>query len=134
MAECSWWLKLYYSKLETSALIPTKPIHNFNCQRCSDLTAKQTFKRKEIFLTNNTSLPSSWDKFQQMLYSVNYFKFCEQGKKVKVKAVCESYSTDALRHIVLLPEWVPSFISRGAAHTKRRERPLLAKEGIIPGI
>jgi len=39
-----------------------------------------------------------------MLYSVNYFKFCEQGKKVKVKAVCESYSTDALRHIVLLPE------------------------------
>ena len=27
-----------------------------------------------------------------------------------------------------------SFISRGAAHTKRRERPLLAKEGTIPGI
>jgi hypothetical protein len=24
---------------------------------------------------------------------------------------------------------VPSFISRGAAHTKRRERPLLAKDG-----
>ena len=24
--------------------------------------------------------------------------------KVKVKAVCESYSTAALRHIVLLPE------------------------------
>jgi hypothetical protein len=39
-----------------------------------------------------------------------------------------------LRHIVLLPERVPSFISRGAAHTKRRERPLLAKEGTIPGI
>ena len=54
--------------------------------------------------------------------------------KVKVKAVCGSYSTAALRHIVLLPEWVPSFISRGAAHTKRRERPLLAKEGTIPGI
>ena len=52
----------------------------------------------------------------------------------KVKAVCGSYSTDALRHIVLLPESVPSFISRGAAHTKRRERPLLAKEGTIPGI
>ena len=46
-------------------------------------------------------------------------------------AVCGSYSTAALRHIVLLPEWVPSFISRGAAHTKRRERPLLAKEGTI---
>ena len=45
-----------------------------------------------------------------------------------------SYTTAALRHIVLLPEWVPSFISRGAAHTKRRERPLLAKEGTIPGI
>jgi hypothetical protein len=39
-----------------------------------------------------------------------------------------------LRHIVLLPERVPSFISRGAAHTKWRERPLLAKEGTIPGI
>jgi hypothetical protein len=35
------------------------------------------------------------------------------------------------RRIVLLPERVPSFISRGAAHTKRRERPLLAKEGTI---
>ena len=54
--------------------------------------------------------------------------------KVKVKTVCGSYSTAALSHIVLLPEWVPSFISRGAAHTKRRERPLLAKEGTIPGI
>jgi hypothetical protein len=39
-----------------------------------------------------------------------------------------------LRHIVRLPERVPSFISRGAAHTKRRVRPLLAKEGTIPGI
>ena len=55
--------------------------------------------------------------------------------KVKeVKAVCGSYSTAALRHIALLPEWLPSFISRGAAQTKRRERPLLAKEGTIPGI
>jgi len=45
----------------------------------------------------------------------------------KVKAVCESYSTAALRHIVLLLERVPSFVSRGAAHTERRER--LAKEG-----
>ena len=53
---------------------------------------------------------------------------------VKVKAVGGSYSTAALRHIVLLPELVPSFISRGTAHTKRRERPLLAKEGTIPGI
>ena len=52
----------------------------------------------------------------------------------KVKAVCGPYSTAALRHIVLLPEWVHSFISRGAAHTERRERPLLAKEGTIPGI
>jgi hypothetical protein len=51
--------------------------------------------------------------------------------KVKVKAVCGFYSTAALWHIVLLPEQVPSFISRGAAHTKRRERPLLAKEGDI---
>ena len=42
-----------------------------------------------------------------------------KGKK-KVKAFCGSYSTAALRHIVLLPEWVPSFIYRGAAHTKRR--------------
>ena len=54
--------------------------------------------------------------------------------KGKVKAVCGSYNTAALRHIVLLPEWFPSFISRGAAHTKRRERPLLAKEGPILGI
>ena len=53
---------------------------------------------------------------------------------LKLKAVCESYSTDALRHIGLLLEIVPSFISRGAAHTKRREIPLLAKEGTIPGI
>ena len=52
----------------------------------------------------------------------------------KVKAVCGSYSTAALRHIVLLPKWVPSFISRGAGHTKRRERPVLVKEGTIPGI
>ena len=65
--------------------------------------------------------------FNQTWYSVS----C---KKVKLKAVCGSYSTDALRHIVLLPEWDPSFISRGAAHTKRRERPLLAMEGTIPGI
>jgi hypothetical protein len=54
--------------------------------------------------------------------------------KGKGKAVCGSYSTAALWHIVLLPERVPSFISRGAAHTKRRERPLLAKEGTISGI
>ena len=54
--------------------------------------------------------------------------------KVKVKAVCGSYSTAALRYIVLSPEWVPSFISRGAAHTKRRERHLLAKEATTPGI
>ena len=52
----------------------------------------------------------------------------------EVKAVYGPYSTAALRHIVLLPEWVPSFIFRGAVHTKRRERPLLAKEGTIPGI
>jgi hypothetical protein len=39
-----------------------------------------------------------------------------------VKPVCGSYSTAALWHILLLPERVPSFISRGAAHTKRRER------------
>ena len=58
----------------------------------------------------------------------------EAHTRVKVKAVCESYSSAALRHIVLLLERVPSFISRGAAHTKRRERPLLAKEGTIPGI
>ena len=55
-------------------------------------------------------------------------------KGKKVKAVCGSYSTAALRHIVLLTELVPLFISRGAAHTKRRERPLLAKEGTLPGI
>jgi hypothetical protein len=35
------------------------------------------------------------------------------------------------RRIVLLPERVPSFFSRGAAKTKRRERPLLTKEAII---
>jgi hypothetical protein len=57
-----------------------------------------------------------------------------KGLKVKVKAVCGSYSTAALCHIVLLPERVPSFISRGAAHTKRRERLLLAREGTISGI
>ena len=57
-----------------------------------------------------------------------------KSKEVKIKAVCGSYSTPALRHIVFLPKLVPSFISRGAAHTKRRERPLLAKEGTISGI
>ena len=57
----------------------------------------------------------------------------ESPRKVK-QAICVSYSTAALRHIVLLPEWAPSIISRGAAHTKRRERPLLAKEGTIPEI
>jgi hypothetical protein len=55
-------------------------------------------------------------------------------KRVKVKAVCGSYSTAALWHIVLIPERVPSFISSGAAHTERRERPLLAKERTISGI
>ena len=40
-------------------------------------------------------------------------------EKVKVKAICGSYSTAA---------------SRGAAQAKWRERPLLAKEGTIPGI
>ena len=66
---------------------------------------------------------------------VRLFRMTNQDltTKAKVKAVCGSYSTAALRHIVLLAEWVPSFISRGAAHTKRRERPLLAKEGTIPG-
>jgi hypothetical protein len=59
---------------------------------------------------------------------------CLGCKKVKVKAVCGSYSTAALWHIVLLPERVPSFISRGAAHTKRCGRPLLAKEGTVSGI
>jgi hypothetical protein len=61
-----------------------------------------------------------------------YYYYYYKGKNVK--AVCGSYSTAALWHIVLLPERVPSFISRGAVHTKRRERPLLAKEGTIPGI
>ena len=61
------------------------------------------------------------------------FPFCRHKGK-KVKAFCGSYSTAALRHIALLPERVPSFISRGATHTKRRERPLLAKEGTISGI
>jgi hypothetical protein len=55
------------------------------------------------------------------------------GKDTHTKAVCGSYRTAALWHIVLLPERVPSFISRGIAHTKRRERPLLAKEGTISG-
>ena len=58
----------------------------------------------------------------------------DRRTKVKLKAVCGSYSTAALRHIVLLLERVSSFISRGSAHTKWRERPLLAKEGTIPGI
>jgi hypothetical protein len=53
---------------------------------------------------------------------------------VKVKAVCGSYSTAALWHIALLPKRVPSFISRGATHTKRHERPLLVEEGTISGI
>ena len=61
-------------------------------------------------------------------------KLVTEIKGKKVKAVCGSYSTAALRHTVLLHELVPSFISRGAAHTKRRERPQLAKEGTIPGI
>jgi len=63
-----------------------------------------------------------------------FFNVCLLDLCIKVKAVCESYSTAALRHIVLLLERFPSFISRGAAHTKQRERPLLAKEGTIPGI
>ena len=47
-------------------------------------------------------------------------RIIERVKKVKLKAICRSYSTAALRHIVLLPKLLPSFISRGAAHTKRR--------------
>jgi hypothetical protein len=50
-----------------------------------------------------------------------------EEEREKVKAVCGSCSTAALWHIVLLAERVP-------AHTKQRERPLLAKEGTVPGI
>jgi hypothetical protein len=56
------------------------------------------------------------------------------GCKGKGKGRLWVLSTAALWHIVLLPEQVPSFISRGTAHTKRRDRPLLAKEGTISGI
>ena len=84
-----------------------------------------------------------WQLSSGLLKDAYWLNFCHDETisavgyrqiKVKVKAVCGSYSTDALRHIVLLPEWVPLFISRGTAHTKWHERPLLAKEGTIPGI
>jgi hypothetical protein len=71
--------------------------------------------------------------------------FTENTLKVQAQASMEKKGTGKgrlwvlqhcclLRHIVILPERVPSFISRGATHTKRRERPLLAKEGNISGI
>jgi hypothetical protein len=68
------------------------------------------------------------------VFAYPYGKGKGKGKGKKVKAVYGSYSTAALWHIVLLPERLPSFISRGAAHTKRRDRPLLEKEGTISGI
>ena len=73
------------------------------------------------------------DRWQALVNAAMYLRIPQNAGK-KVKAVGGSYSTAALRHIVLLPERVPSFISRGAAHIKRCERPLLAKEGTIPGI
>ena len=78
----------------------------------------------------------AWEYFGKFIRDKLKKKFNKsiRKRKIKVKAVCGSYSTVALRHIVLLPEWVPSFISRGAAHTKQLEGPLLGKEGTIPGI
>ena len=81
----------------------------------------QIYTQDEVFTVGSPTLT---------ITEVKYKKY----SKKKVKAVCASYCTAALRHIVLLPERVSSFISRGAAHTKRRERPLLAKEGTISGI
>ena len=78
----------------------------------------KNFNTRNAFRYENFRLPTTQ----------NYFV------KFPLFVVCGSYSTAALRLIVRLSEWVPSFISRGAAHTKRRERPLLAKEGTIPGI
>ena len=83
---------------------------------------------------NGTALPLPLPFFAENISLVCPCGLYHRSAKGKGKAVCGSYSTAALRRIVLLPEWVPSFISRGAAHTKRRERPLLAKEGTIPGI
>ena len=83
-----------------------------------------TYKAKFKLETKNVGMWTSL-KFTTQHYWVWAI---DSNTKGKVKAICGSYSTDAL------PEWVPSFISRGAAHTKRRERPLLVKEGTIHGI
>jgi hypothetical protein len=49
---------------------------------------------------------------------------------VVVVLVVGPISTAAMKaYCTLTPNGVPSFISRGAAHTKWRERPLLAKDG-----
>ena len=58
------------------------------------------------------------------------FNGCERNR-IKVKGKGRLW---VLQHCCLEAYCTPSFISRGAAHTKRRERPLLAKEGTIPGI
>ena len=100
-----------------------------------------------MFLSDASEIWIFWILFSKITQIWNFMKIrpfeaelfnadrsTDRRTKVKLKAVCGSYSTAALRHIVFFLERVPSFISRGAAHTKRRERPLLAKEGTIPGI
>ena len=55
-----------------------------------------------VIMVNNTKTP------QKCSLNINrgqeVINMRRQRKKVKVKAVCGSYSTAALRHIVLLPE------------------------------
>ena len=45
--------------------------------------------------------------FTYFAFLFYFWFFFNYVRNVKVKAICGSYSTAALRHIVLLPDWVP---------------------------
>jgi hypothetical protein len=78
--------------------------------------------------TNKISFTTQQEAIAHSTYVLCKGKVKDKGRLWLLQHCC------LLWHIVILPERVPSFIYRGAAHTKQRERPLLEKEGIIPGI
>ena len=124
------WLEPLSSDLDRLTLV-MKALWSFTTSETNPVTQRHISEHLTLQQHRCENLKSlDWKKWAQKSTKL----LSRPSVKGKVKAVCGSYSTDALRHIVLLPEWVPSFISRGAEHTKQRERPLLAKEGTIPGI
>jgi len=74
-------------------------------QKTDMLTFVSTFQSKRYFLLYY------YQRTEELCYRASLFRvpehYCCQGtfrQKAKVKAVCGSYSTAALRHIVLLPK------------------------------